>query len=121
MLLLEVSQTEAIAGENAVTISQLPVVWQNIATGESNVALSEPKSYVQMAQLFQYKLEQGDLDLFNERADIIHLKPFLAQLFGQLARETLEFYGNEFLIENYPEFTEILRQLDSKKYILAMN
>ncbi len=115
MLLLEVSDTEAIAGENAVTISQLPLVWQNIATGESNVALPDPKSYVQMAQLFQYKLEQGDLDLFKERPELIHLKPYFAQLFGQLARETLEFYGNDFLIENYPNFTEILRQLESKK------
>ncbi|GET37975.1 hypothetical protein MiSe_27290 [Microseira wollei NIES-4236] len=115
MLLLEVSQTEAIAGENAVAISQLPVVWQNIATGKSNVALPEPKSYVQMAQLFQYKLEQGDVDLFKDRPDIIHLKPYLAQLFGQLARETLEFYGKDFLIENYPNFTEILRPTGIKK------
>lgn len=114
MQLLEASGVAAIAGENAVHVSQLPMVWQDIARGVASVGLSDPHSYVEMAQLFQYKLEQGDVDLFSDRPELAHLKPSFSELFGQLARETLDFYGHDFQIHSYPNFEEILRDVDSK-------
>jgi len=114
MQLLEAPSVTVIAGENAVTVSQLPSVWQDIAKGVSSVGLCDPQSYVEMAQLFQYKMEQGDVDLFSDRTDLAHLKPFFSQLFGQLARETLEFYGHDLMRDSYPNFEEILRDVELK-------
>ncbi|NJM71159.1 MAG: hypothetical protein HC862_13550 [Scytonema sp. RU_4_4] len=114
MFTLNAPQVQVIVGENAVHISQLPKVWQDIAVGKASVGLANPQSYVEMAQLFQYKLEQGDLDLFNERSELAHLKPSFNELFGLLARETLEFYGQDFQVERYPDFEAILREFESK-------
>jgi hypothetical protein len=114
MLLLVHPSVEAIANENAVAISQLPQVWQDIAKGKASVGLPNPKSYVEMAQLFQYKLEQGDVDLFNEHPELEPLKQSFCQIFGHLARITLEFYGQDFLVENYPDFKAILHEAELK-------
>ncbi|QLE57497.1 hypothetical protein [Nostoc sp. TCL26-01] len=114
MQLLELPDVTVIAGENAVPVAQLPAVWQDIARGEVNIGLSHPQIYVEMAQLFLYKLEQGDVDLFNERPELAYLKSSFCQLFGQLARETLNFYGHDFMTHNYPQFEEILWDLKSR-------
>ena len=114
MLLLDAPNVQVIAGENAVLVSQLPKVWQEMAAKDAGFGLLDPQSYVEMAQLFQYKLEQGDIDLFNERPQLAHLLPSFTELFGQLARETLEFYGQDFKVESYPNFAEVLREVESK-------
>lgn len=114
MQILEIPSIIAIAGENAVDISQLPGIWQDIARGKADVGLSNPQNYVEMAQLFQYKLEHGDVELFDERPELTHLKPSFSQLLGQLARETLDFYGHDFQIHNYPNFEKILRDVELK-------
>ncbi|MEA5579645.1 hypothetical protein [Anabaena sp. UHCC 0451] len=114
MQLIEAPNFQVIAGENAVPISQLPPIWQNIAAGKANVGFKNPQIYLEMAQLFQYKLAQGDVDLFNERPELIHLKSAFSQLFGKLADETLEFYGNDFLIDQYPNFEQLIRDVESK-------
>ncbi|MDZ7963279.1 MAG: hypothetical protein RMY34_36425 [Aulosira sp. DedQUE10] len=114
MQLLEAPSVTVMKSENAVTVSQLPSVWQDIAEGVSTVGLCDPQSYVEMAQLFQYKLEHGDVDLFSDRPDLAHFKPLFSQLFGQLARETLEFYGHDFMTSSYPNFAKILRDVESK-------
>ncbi|MDY6939056.1 MAG: hypothetical protein SWY16_15480 [Cyanobacteriota bacterium] len=113
MLLVEAPGVRAIAGENAVAVSQLPPVWQDIASGKVEVGLADTQSFVEMAQLFQYKLECGDVDLFNERPELEHLKPAFCELFGQLALETLEFYGVDFQVGSYPDFARILEQFES--------
>jgi hypothetical protein len=114
MQLREAPNFAVIAGENAVTLAQLPTVWRDIAQGVANVGLSEPQSYVEMAQLFLYKLERGDVDLFSDRPELANLKSSFSQLFGQLARETLEFYGYDFMTHNYPNFEQVLRHVESK-------
>ncbi|MEL6221256.1 MAG: hypothetical protein AAFR31_01290 [Cyanobacteria bacterium J06627_8] len=115
MLLLDSTPKIMISGEKAVAVSQLPQVWRDIASGNANVGMSEPQSYVEMAQLFQYKLASGDVDLFQENPILIHLKAAFGELFGQLAEETLEFYGKDFLIESYPDFDGILNELESQE------
>jgi hypothetical protein len=114
MQLLEFPSVPAIAGENAVAVTQLPPIWQDIAKEVAPTGLCNPHVYVEMAQLFLYKLAQGDVDLFNERPELVHLKPSFCQLFGQLAQETLEFYGHDFMTHNYPNFAAILQDLQSK-------
>jgi hypothetical protein len=112
MLLKEIFDATIIAGENAVAIAQLPLVWQEIESGKTSVGIPDPHSYVQMAQLFQFKMEQGDVDLFHERREFAPFKSSFSQLFGQLAWETLEFYGNDFQTQSYPNFEAILHELD---------
>ncbi|MBD2486834.1 hypothetical protein [Aulosira sp. FACHB-615] len=114
MQAIEAPNLTVIAYENAVPVSQLPAVWQDIANGIADVGISDPQSYVEMAQLFQYKLEQGDVDLFNERPELEYLKSSFSQLFGKLAWETLEFYGYDFIKTSYPDFATLLQDLESK-------
>ncbi|WP_066424682.1 hypothetical protein [Anabaena sp. 4-3] len=114
MQLLKFPNVTIIAGENAVAVDQLPPIWQDIAQGEAPTGLPNPQSYVEMAQLFLYKLTQGDVDLFHERPELAPLKPAFCQLFGQLGRETLEFYAQDFMIHNYPDFATILEDLESE-------
>ncbi|MBH8575117.1 hypothetical protein I8752_19275 [Nostocaceae cyanobacterium CENA369] len=113
MQLLEVPDVTVIAGENALLVSQLPPVWQDIARGTANVGCNR-QSYIEMAQLFLYKLQQGDVDLFSDNKALASLKPSFSQLFGHLGWETLEFYGYDLMIHNYPNFEEILSEFESK-------
>ncbi|MDB9374299.1 hypothetical protein [Nodularia sphaerocarpa] len=114
MQVIEAPNIALIASENAVPIDQLPPIWQDIAAGVANIGLENPQSYVEMAQLFQYKLAQGDVDLFSERPELAHFKSAFSQLFGQLGYETLEFYGHDFLIDSYPNFSQILEDVKLK-------
>ncbi|AFZ23591.1 hypothetical protein Cylst_1300 [Cylindrospermum stagnale PCC 7417] len=114
MQLIEAPNIAVIASENAVPVSQLPLVWQDIATGVANIGLDNPQSYIEMAQLFQYKLEHGDVDLFSDRPELARLKPAFSQLFGKLAYEALDFYGHDLMIDSYPNFAKILQDVESK-------
>ena len=114
MLLVDSTPKTLISGENAVAVSQLPSVWKEIANGTADVGMSDPQSYVEMAQLFQYKLEQGDIDFFQENPTMVRLKSAFGELFGQLAWETLEFYGHDFKRESYPDFDHILQVLETQ-------
>jgi hypothetical protein len=102
-----VDKLEIIADEPAVPVNALPRLWQEIAEGSNEFAMSDRAAYVKMAQLFQYKLSQGDVDLFNRRTDLISCKEAWKTIFGTLARETLEFYAEDFRRANYPDFARI--------------
>ena len=121
MLLLDVlsaqptAAAEIIAGENATPIGELPESWQAIAQGESNTRLSAPNVIVAMAQLFHYKLTHCDVDLFHERPELSHLQGCTSDLLGQLATETLEFYGNDFRVRRYPDFDTVFRELERRE------
>ena len=114
MVFLEASRSQIIAGEKATPLSQLPQVWQDIAAGKVEVGFPNPQSYVELAQLFQYKLETGDVDLFNERPELARFQNQFGQLFGQLGRETLEFYGQDFQVQSYPDFPSLLQVFASQ-------
>lgn len=77
--------------ENAALI--LPASWTN----NNNI----PARYTEMAQQFLTKMAQGDVERFDN--DKREQKNF-GRLFGQLAYEALEFYGNDFAPIAYPDF-----------------
>lgn len=104
------TQHSIISGEKAVTLEQLPPIWQAIAQEKVNVGIRDRQAYVHLAQLFQYKFENGDVELFQDRPALKRFQPMFAQLMGPLAWETLAFYGEDFLIERYPNFQEIFQQ-----------
>ncbi|MBD2773935.1 hypothetical protein ICL16_18110 [Iningainema sp. BLCCT55] len=105
-----------IEGEQAIPVNQLPQSWQNIYAGKSNTKLSDPEAYVKMAQLFLHKMSRGDLDLFNE-SQFQHSKPAFCEILGNLAWETLKFYGEDFDVNRYPNFDLIEKEcLEQEDY-----
>jgi len=105
-----------ISGESAATLAQLPSIWQAIAQGKADVGMSEAQAqaYTHLAQLFLYKLENGEVDLFQERPQLKRFQPMFGQLLGPLAWETLAFYGEDFLRDRYPDFQAVLNQAKSQ-------
>ncbi|MEC4814690.1 MAG: hypothetical protein SAK29_15635 [Scytonema sp. PMC 1069.18] len=104
-----------IAGEQAIPVNHLPQSWQDICAGKSNTKLSDPEAYVKMAQLFLHKMSRGDVDLLNESDNFGRLKPAFCEIFGKLAWETLEFYGEDFKVDKYPNFDFIQQQLSQEE------
>ncbi|WP_414584914.1 hypothetical protein [Scytonema sp. PCC 10023] len=100
-----------IEGEQAKPVSHLPQSWQNIYAGKSNTKLSDPQAYVKMAQLFLQKMSHGDVDLFNESEKFQHRKPAFCEILGNLGWETLEFYGEDFQVNKYPNFDLIEKEV----------
>lgn len=105
-----------VSGEPATAIEKMPPIWQRIAEDarQANVALGDRQAYVHLAQLFLYKFETGDVDLFRERPELKRFQSVYAQLLGPLARETLSFYGADFARDRYPHFEQLLQQAQLK-------
>ena len=99
-----------ISGEKAATLAQLPPIWQAIAQGQADVGLSDPQACIHLAQLFLYKFENSDVELFQARPQLRHFQSIFGQLLGPLAWETLAFYGEDFLRDRYPNLQAILDQ-----------
>lgn len=99
-----------ISGEKAAILAQLPPIWQAIAQGKANVGMADRQACVHLAQLFLYKFENGDVDLFQERPQLQRFQPMFGQLLGPLVWEALAFYGEDFLCDRYPNFQALLNQ-----------
>ncbi len=97
-----------ISGEKAAALEQMPPVWQAIAREEVAVGMRDRTAYVHLAQLFLYKFEHAQVDLFQERPELERFQPILAQLLGPLAWDALDYYGEDFLIARYPDFEGVL-------------
>jgi hypothetical protein len=95
-----------ICGEKMIPFADLPAVWQKIARNEVNHGLTMRNSYVNMVRLFMHKLSKGNLDLFDKRA---FESGSMVETLGVLGKETLEFFGEDFLKESYPDFSELHR------------
>ena len=109
---------ERISGEYAANVKDLPKAWQDIAAGNANIGLSCPKDYVKMAQLFWYKVVAGDLDIFTKRNNFPQNQEGFLAVLQKLAWEALEFYAEDFLVENYhyPDFNQLQNNVtDSEK------
>ncbi len=97
-----------ISGEKAAALSQLPPIWQAIAQEDAPVGMRDRTAYVHLAQLFLYKFDHAEVELFDERPELDRFKPIYAQLLGPLAWDALDFFGEDFLLERYPNFDGIL-------------
>lgn len=111
---IEPQQAPTIESEKASNISALPKEWQEISKGQGNTGLTDADAYVKMAQLFHYKMHNGDIDLFNKIKGFDHLKPAFCEMFGKLADETLSYYGADFDRERYPDFAALRIELKAQ-------
>lgn len=105
--------TTTIIEEEAIAFDNLPKIWQDISTNSVKTGITDKQAYIEMAQLFAAKFHFGDVDLFNKTTEFGENKDSFIALFSKLADETLEYFGNDFLISSYPNFDEIQQELDS--------
>jgi len=96
-----------IRGEQASEIQDLPISWRNFVNTHTGLSDSSKKRYLEMAQIFNYKFSYGDLDLFNKRRDLNLYKTCFVKTFAVLCQETLDFYAQDFLLSNYPNFDSL--------------
>lgn len=100
MLNLNVSQgltaESILSGVDAAPVAALPTVWQKIANGELQVGHPDREFLVALARLFYTKATDGSPEIFSRFP--------LSELYSVLVWETLEFYGNDFLVSAYPDF-----------------
>jgi hypothetical protein len=118
------NDTMIINGEVGSSIEMLPVSWQKIANGTIKLKSKKQDQLVEMAQLFHYKMKNGQFDLFlNEKFS--KYKEALKAITSELAEETLLFYGDDFQDHAYPNFDEIrnycMQQSDSVDRLRVLN
>lgn len=97
-----------INGEPAVALEHMPESWQRIAQG---TWLSEPQMYTAMAQVFLAKHQTGQV-LFLARPEAQALSQAYCEGNGQLAWEAVEYFGEAFLRDRYPDFEKMQENLD---------
>ena len=88
---------EILNGVNAVPVSGLPEIWQQIAAGEAKAGHPEPEFLVALARLFLTKATDRSPEIFQHGFDF-------QDFYRHGAVETLEFFGNDFLKTAYPDF-----------------
>lgn len=104
-----------IRGEQASEIQDLPESWRNFADLPTGLSDSSKSKYIEMAQLFQYKLNNFNLEIEGE--DDLYKECF-SKVFAILCKETLDFYASDFLLENYPNFDSLYNEIYYKSYLL---
>jgi hypothetical protein len=93
-----------LAGVEAVTISQLPAIWQQIAAGEVQVGHPDKEFLVASARLFASKAPEAKIfgAVVSTEATV------LQSIYSRKVGETLEFYGNDWLVSAYPNWDTVL-------------
>lgn len=115
-----------LQGVDAVTVAGLPLIWQQIAAGNVKVGHSEPDFLVALARLFYTKATDLSPEVFQQESfprvslqQASLQQASLQQEDGQQtsgfqsfyvrgARETLEFFGHDFIKSAYPDFDLVL-------------
>ena len=103
------SDLTAIDGKPAVSLQHMPQSWQRVVNG---TYMTEPRVYTAMAQVFLAKQQYGNV-LFLERTEAKHLKNAYCEGNGLLAWEAVSHFGEAFLLESYPDLTQIHNQIQS--------
>jgi hypothetical protein len=85
-----------LEGVNAVPVSGLIEIWQQIAAGEE-VGHPERDFLVALVQLFWTKTTDRISEIFQQRFDC-------DSFYSHAALETLEFFGRDYLKSAYPDF-----------------
>ncbi|MEM9090956.1 MAG: hypothetical protein AAGC93_19690 [Cyanobacteria bacterium P01_F01_bin.53] len=101
---------------DAVTVAGLPHIWQQIAARNLKVGHSDPDFLVALARLFYTKATDRSPEVFSpevfpqaslQQADSQQTSDFQS-FYVRGARETLEFFGHDFIKSAYPDFDLVL-------------
>lgn len=93
----ELSAHSLLAGVDAVAVSDLPSVWQQIANGDAKVGHCDPDFLVALARLFCTKGTDRSPEVFQQGFDF-------QSFYTKGVHETLDFFGHDFLTTAYPDF-----------------
>lgn len=105
-----ITSVSFLSGERSSSLDELPLKWQEIAEGRLDVGTKNVELYVELARLFHYKMVHGDVELFDNPDCAALRRPF-SSVMGTLANEALSFYADDFLINRYPQFSELRAEL----------
>ena len=95
-----------LRGVDAAEISDLPPVWQQIADRSVTVGHHDPDFLVALARLFYTKATDRSAEVFQQGA--FQQSTDFQSFYEKGARETLEFFGYDFIQSAYPDFERAL-------------
>ncbi len=96
------STSSILEGIAAVEVDGLPPIWRQIAAREVTVGHSDPDFLVALARLFYTKATDRSPEVFQQSFDF-------QAFYEKGARETLEFFGHDFVKTAYPNFDRVLK------------
>ena len=99
------SAQSILEGVDAVELSRLPSVWQQIAEQTVAVGHSDPEFLVALARLFFTKGTDGSPEVFQQ--GFYSQASGLQNVYAQGVKETLSFFGSDFLVTAYPDFARV--------------
>lgn len=106
------SADSILQGVNAVTVSDLPLVWQQIAAGSLKVGHSDPHFLVALARLFYTKASDRSAEIFQQEGS--QQSADFQSFYLKGARKTLEYFGRDFAQSAYPDFDLALETARAK-------
>ncbi|MBE9064163.1 hypothetical protein [cf. Phormidesmis sp. LEGE 11477] len=114
------SASSILQGVDAVEVSSLPLIWQQIAARNVAVGHSDPDFLVAMAQLFYTKATDRSPEVFQQKG--FQQSPDFQSFYANGARKTLDFFGHDFVQSAYPDFDlalETARAQDGAERVVA--
>lgn len=116
----ELSASSILRGVDAVEVSELPLVWQQIAVGELKIGHSDYEFLVALARLFHTKATDQSSEIFQRQG--FQQSADFHFFYTDGATETLEFFGHDFIQSAYPDFDlalETARAKDGAERVVA--
>ena len=109
-----------LQGVDAVEVSSLPPIWQQIAAQDVAVGHSDSGFLVALARLFYTKATDCSPEVFQQKG--FQQSDDFQAFYNNGAKETLEFFGRDFLQSAYPDFDlalETARAQDGAERVVA--
>jgi len=113
----ELSADSILRGIDAVEVSRLPLIWQQISDGTATIGHDNPDFLVALARLFYTKATDNSPEVFNSEVfqqksasqEDAQQNADLQSFYASGARDTLEFFGHDFVKAAYPDFDLALK------------
>ncbi|MEL6555825.1 MAG: hypothetical protein AAFQ63_20545 [Cyanobacteria bacterium J06621_11] len=119
------SANSILQGVDAVEVNRLPLIWQQIAAREVTVEHGDPDFLVALARLFYTKATDRSPEVFQTKRgqqENAQQNSDFQSFYTSGARETLEFFGHDFVKTAYPDFDlalETARAQDGADRVVA--
>ena len=108
----ELSASSILKGVDAVELSRLPLVWQQIVAGSVKIGHQDPNFLVALARLFYTKATDHSSEVFQKRE--FQQSADFQSFYAEGAKETLAFFGHDFIQSAYPDFDLALKTARAK-------
>ena len=106
------SAKSILQGVDAVSVNALPLIWQQIAADPTKVGHSDPDFLVSLARLFYTKATDRSAEIFEQTG--LQQSSDFQSFYSDGAKETLAFFGHDFVQSAYPDFDLALQTARAK-------